>query len=242
MPGGLSERVYVEPQPGRVVLRFGGAGGVFSFPMSPAEVDELIEEIAPYGTPEGADAKRQAPRAPLDDSPPSAPAAARRNVVRGTGAAAVVSLIDEGLIEPGEELTMRTGGETHRARVLADGSFSVGGRVERSPTEAACVVAQSRRSGWRMWTTASGETLEELRWKLRASSFSDGQDREIVQAWVAETVERRFSPGREHPNIFDGFCDANGFDPDQARKVLGEWFQWCSANKWTRSAQPAPAS
>lgn len=146
-----------------------------------------------------------------------------------------MSLIEKGLLEPGEELTMRSGGETHRARVMADGSFSVAGRVEKSPTEAANAVAQSRRSGWRMWTTPSGETLEELRWKHRASTFSEGDGRKIVEAWVAETVERRFSPGREHPNIFARFCEHYDFDPDQAQEVLAEWFQWCSDNKWTRS-------
>ena len=233
VPGSLSERVYVEGQPGRVVLRFGGAGGVFSFPMSPAEVDELIEEIAPYGTPDGAAAKRVA-SSPPPSPPPSLPPGQRKEL-RGIGTTGVVSLIDDGLIEPGEELTIRTGGETHRARVLADGSFSVAGRVEKSPTEAASAVAQSRRSGWRMWTTASGETLEELRWKHRASTFSEGNSRQIVEAWVAETVERRFSPGREHPNVFGPFCEKHGFDPDLAQEVLGGWFQWCSDNKWTRS-------
>lgn len=220
MAGGLFRRLQVEGRPEGVVLRFGGGGGVFSFSLSTAEVDDLINELSGYGTPD----RPVADTTMLD----------QRKVRRRTGAEAVALLIDEGLISPGEELTMRTGGRTHRAQVLEDGSFSVAGRVERSPTEAACAVAKSRRSGWRMWTAASGETLEELRWKCRARMFSQGDEGEILEAWVADTVSRRFSPGRDHPNIFDSFCRDNGIDPDQAQRVLAKWFDWCSDNKWTR--------
>ena len=38
---------------------------------------------------------------------------------------------------------MRSGGNVHCARVLEDGRFEIGGRIEKSPTEAASIAAQA---------------------------------------------------------------------------------------------------
>ena len=193
--------------------------------LSPAEVHELIARIAGTGEVGQAEALRARSRS----------AVVERKERRGTGASEVVGLIRAGMLRVGEELVMRSGGGEHRARVLEDGRFEVGGRIERTPTEAASFVAQSRRSGWKIWTNAEGESLESLRWRARARAFRGGVESEVLMAWTEFALSRRLSPGRDHSGLLEAFCESAGVEADLAAGVLGEWREWCEYNKWTRS-------
>ena len=96
-------------------------------------VDELVDLIEDCGE-----------RAQQEDRRPRpAKNVGGRKERRGTGASEVVDLIRAGALRVGEELTMRSGGNVHCARVLEDGRFEIGGRIEKSPTEAASIAAQA---------------------------------------------------------------------------------------------------
>lgn len=158
---------------------------------------------------------------------------------RGTGAAAVADLVDDGFLNPGEVLTMRTGGRTHTAEVLVDGRLAVAGHIKESPTEAASFVALARRSGWRAWTNAAGETLEAIRWRWRASELFESDDKELVEEWVGFCVRRRLSPGTVNQLQFEAFAShMDSAREPQALAAIVEWAVWCRQRKFVREEQP----
>jgi len=193
------------------------AVGELSVLLCDDEIDDLVDQLT----------------ADRDDTPGS------RQPSRGTGAAAVANLVDAGLLEPGEVLTMRTGGHTHTAEVLADGRLVVAGHVKESPTEAASFVALARRSGWRAWTNAEGETLEALRWRWRASELYESGDTELGEEWVDFCVRQRLSPGAGHQRQFGAFAsqrDATS-QPSELNAIV-EWVVWCRQRKFVRDDRP----
>ena len=216
--------VTVELHPDGVSFSVDAEGMSLSFVLPIDEVDALVKKLIPIL--EGTDGK-----------PRARPTARRGQKGGGTGTAAVRDLIEGGVLAVGEELHMKSGGLTHRARIREDGSFDIGGHVERSPTQAATYAAQSRRSGWRIWVTADGQSLEDLRWRLRASKFRDphGDPSETVQDWTDYCLERWLKPNQDQPDVFKNFCEDIGVEePGAAMIVLRDWFAWCADNRWTR--------
>ena len=192
--------------------------------LPPAAVDELTEKMASAGESTRVNAQQARERQ-----------MAERKERRGTGAEEVLGLIRGGVLRVGEELVMRSGGDVHRAKVLADGRFAVGGHVMSTPTEAASFAAQARRSGWKIWTNTAGVPLEALRWRARARSFQTGAEGDVLMAWIEFALARRLSPGKDHSGLLAAFCSSTGTAPDLATVVLGQWLDWCQHNKWTRS-------
>ncbi|MYH71444.1 MAG: hypothetical protein F4153_02530 [Acidimicrobiia bacterium] len=138
----------------------------------------------------------------------------------------------------GEILTMRSGGVEYFATIRGDGSFDIDGHIERSPTEAATYAAQAPRSGWRIWVNSAGETLEDLRWRLRGSEFrdSEGNANKTVEQWVDFCIRKRLRPGVERlGTIAAFFSDSRTEDIDEARAALAQWFAWCVDQRWIRS-------
>lgn len=223
--------VVVDKHPDGTSLGFVSGDISVSVVLTPAQVDELVTKLV--GRPEE-EAQRRG------GSDKAVEARVRRRAERmDRGAAAVLPLIDAGVLRVGEVLTMRSEGVEYSAVIREDGSFDIDGHIERSPTEAATYAAQAPRSGWRIWKTASGESLEDLRWRLRAADFRDCEANEskTVKEWVDYCIKKRLRPGKERPGTIAAFFSDNSIgDIHKARAVLAQWFAWCDEQKWSRPA------
>ncbi|MEU7088000.1 DUF4357 domain-containing protein [Streptomyces achromogenes] len=84
----------------------------------------------------------------------------------------LAALMQAGLLEPDTVLTFRQrrAGRSGRAVVTADGQLIVDGHSSpfSSPSKAAEAVTGNVINGWTLWHTPKGETLDQLRQKLRA--------------------------------------------------------------------------
>lgn len=223
--------VAVEQEPDGTSLRFVSGDISVSVLLTPREVDELVTKLV--GRPEGGSQQKSVSHRPAE------PRVRHRAERLDRGAAAVLPLIDAGVLRVGEKLTMRSGGAEYSAVIREDGSFDIDGHIERSPTEAATYAAQAPRSGWRIWVNAEGESLEGLRWRLRGSEFRDdeGNESKTVQQWVDFCIAKRQKPGMARPGTIAAFFSDNGTeDIEGARAVLAQWFAWCVDRKWARPA------
>lgn len=221
--------VTVSRQPDGTTLRFESGGISVDVLLSPKQVDDLVTKLV--GRPEGEAGRQAGSGQPLKQ-------AEKTRAATNKGVAAVRPLLDAGMLRAGERLTMRSEGKEHSAVILGDGSFSIDGHVEGSPTEAATYAAQAPRSGWRIWKNAAGETLEELRWRLRASDFrdSEGDASKTVEEWVDFCIRKRLNPNNDRPGTVAAFFSDNGVeDVGDARVVLDQWFRWCIDQKWNRA-------
>lgn len=221
--------VTVEHQPDGTSLRFESGDISVGVVLTPRQVDDLVTKLV--GRSEG-----QA--GPPGDSVQRTKQKERTRAATNKGVAAVLPLLNAGVLRAGETLTMRSAGEEHSAVIRQDGSFDIGGHIEGSPTEAATYAAQAQRSGWRIWKNDAGESLEELRWRLRASDFRDdgGDASETVQEWVDFCLRKRQTPNRDRPGTVAAFFSDKGVeDTGKARAVLDQWFRWCIDQKWTRA-------
>ncbi|MYB08795.1 MAG: hypothetical protein F4Y28_02300 [Acidimicrobiia bacterium] len=223
--------VVVERGPDGTSLSFVSGGISVSVLLTPKQVDELVTKLVGR-----AESQERKPGGMSDAGPPRV----RRRAERmDRGAAAVLPLINGGVLRVGEVLSMRSGGTEYSAVIREDGSFDIDGHVERSPTEAATYAAQAPRSGWRIWVNAAGESLEDLRWRLRGSEFRDaeGAESNTVRQWVDFCIRKRLRPGMERPGTIAAFfSDSAAEDLDEARAALAQWFAWCADQKWSRAA------
>ncbi|WP_420431925.1 hypothetical protein [Candidatus Poriferisocius sp.] len=221
--------VTVKQEPDGTSLEFDSGGITVSVRLTPKQVDQLVTKLV--GRSEGEVGR-------LVDSGRVLKQTERTRAATNKGIAAVLPLLDAGMLRAGETLTMRSEGEEHSAVVRGDGSFDIDGHVEGSPTEAATYAAQAPRSGWRIWKNAAGETLEELRWRLRASDFRDtgGEASKTVEEWVDFCIRKRLKPNNDRPGTVAAFFSDTGVeDTGNARAVLDQWFRWCINQKWTRA-------
>lgn len=222
--------VTVEQQPEGTSLRFESGDISVDVLLTPRQVDDLVTKLV--GRSEGEVGRQQ-------DSDQRPKQTDRTRAATNKGVAAVLPLLNAGILRAGERLTMRSAGEEHSAVIRQDGSFDIGGHIEGSPTEAATYAAQAQRSGWRMWKNTAGETLEELRWRLRASEFRDdeGNASKTVEEWVDFCIRtHQKTPNKDRPGTVAAFFSDKGVeDTGNARAVLDQWFKWCIDQKWTRA-------
>lgn len=84
----------------------------------------------------------------------------------------LAALMQAGLLEADTVLTFRQrrAGRSGRAVVTADGQLIVDGHSSpfSSPSKAAEAVTGNVINGWTLWHTPEGDTLDQLRQKLRA--------------------------------------------------------------------------
>ena len=221
--------VTVEQQPDGTTLRFESGDISVGVLLNPRQVDDLVTKLV--GRSEGEVGRQAGSDQPLKQTE-------RTRAATNKGVAAVRPLLDAGMLQAGERLTMRSEGQEHSAVILGDGTFDIDGHVEGSPTEAATYAAQAPRSGWRIWKNAAGETLEELRWRLRASDFrdSEGDASKTVEEWVGFCIRKRLKPNNDRPGTVAAFFSDMGVeDTGNARAVLDQWFMWCIDQRWTRA-------
>ena len=224
--------VAVNQHPDGTSLDFVSGDISVSVVLTPGEVDELVTKLVGRS-------EEDAPRRGGFDKP--AESSGRRRAERmDRGAAAVLPLVDAGVLRVGQVLTMRSEGTEYSAVIREDGSFDIDGHIERSPTEAATYAAQAPRSGWRIWKADSGESLEDLRWRLRGSEFRDdeGNGSKTVEKWVDYCVRKRLRPGMNRPGTIAAFFSHIGGveDIDKTRAVLSQWFACCVDKKWSRAS------
>ena len=223
--------VVVERGPDGTSLGFVSGGISVSVLLTPKQVDELVTKLVGRSESEA--------RMPVGTVDAGRPGVRRRAERMDRGAAAVLPLIDGGVLRVGEVLTMRSAGSEHSAAIREDGSFDLDGHIERSPTEAATYAAQAPRSGWRIWVNDAGESLEDLRWRLRGAEFrdADGNESKTVQLWVEFCIRKRLKPGMDRPGTIAAFFSESGLeDIDEARAALAQWFACCIDQKWSRAA------
>lgn len=222
--------VTIKHQPDGTSLRFDSGDISVDVVLTPRQVADLVTKLV--GRSDG-----QAGRP--DDSDQRVKKTKRTRAATNKGVAAVLPLLNAGMLRAGERLTMRSAGEEHSAVVRQDGSFDIDGHIEGSPTEAATYAAQAQRSGWRMWKNDAGESLEELRWRLRASDFRDdeGDASKTVEEWVDFCIRTgQKTPNKGRPGTVAAFFSDKGVeDTGNARAVLDQWFKWCIDQKWTRA-------
>ena len=221
--------VTVEHQSDGTSLAFVSGDISVSVLLNPRQVDELVTKLV---------GRSETEAGKLEDSEQSLGPRKRKRAATNKGVAAILPLLDAGILHAGEKLTMRSEGEEYSAVIRQDGSFDLDGHIEGSPTEAASYAAQAPRSGWRIWKNSAGETLEELRWRLRASDFRDvdGNASETVEDWVDYCIRKRLKPNMDRPGTVAAFFSNEGVEAiDDARAVLTQWFRWCVEKRWTRS-------
>ena len=167
---------------------------------------------------------------PPDDSTSAEP--------RGRVREHMADLLEAGIIPPGTVLTMEHRGSVHHATVAADGSIELDGNLCRSPSQASRRVTGVSRNGWKDWRVMDGLSLDDLRWRLRATRFpgehhnlaeSTAQEKQrLALRWVRHALENDMDPSvRDEDAIADLLDRGNYADStlDSYRRHLDEWFQ-----------------
>lgn len=167
----------------------------------------------------------------------------------------VADLVQAGLLAAGAILVLRSGDQIHLGEVAADGRIDVDGELFDTPSGAAGHAAGGTHNGWVGWTVEDssgsphhGETLDSLRWRLRAAVFppnADGlaaatvaQIRRIVSGWVDECLSRGRDPGVRDTAAVSMLLDS-GTRSDRTlssyRRHLDAWFDLYGPQRETQS-------